>query len=31
MENIFKTQDYRGLAGFSNTIDWGKLFEVFEK
>lgn len=31
MENIFEIQYYKGLTGFSNTIDWGKLFEVFEK
>lgn len=29
MENLFEIQDYKGLAGFDNTIDWGGLFQVF--
>jgi len=31
MENISEAQYHKGLTGFSNTINWGELFEVFEK
>jgi uncharacterized protein (TIGR00661 family) len=31
MENMLEITNYKGLSGFSKTIDWAELFEVFEK
>jgi len=31
IKNIFEIQNYKGLTGFKNTINWEDLFEVFEK
>lgn len=31
MENILEIQNYKGLPQFESTIDWKKLFQVFEK
>ncbi len=31
MENLSAINNYKGLTGFVNAIDWALLFEVFEK
>ncbi|TDD99291.1 glycosyltransferase family protein [Flavobacterium cellulosilyticum] len=31
MKDIFEIEQYKGFKGTNNSINWGKLFEVFEK